>query len=200
MRRQVAGAVLAGGRSRRMGCDKALLEVDGVALVRRAAAELEAVGAEAVAVVGRGRAYPGLPLPQIEDRRVDCGPLAGLEAALAWASPRPVLVLACDLPCVGRRALERLLRRAADLPPVEGAARAWLARRDTRLQPLCGLYAAACGPVFARVLDGGERSVLAAVAAIDHEPVDFDDFTPDPFLNVNTPADFAAVAGWTATP
>jgi molybdopterin-guanine dinucleotide biosynthesis protein A len=182
-----------------MGRDKALLEVDGVALVRRAAAELEAVGAEAVAVVGRGRAYPGLSLPQIEDRRVDCGPLAGLEAALAWAAPRPVLVLACDLPCVERRTLERLLRRAHSLPAA-GTARAWLARRATRLQPLCGLYSAACGPVIAGLLDSGERSVLAAVASIEHEPVDFDDFTPDPFFNVNTPADFAAVAGRAATP
>ena len=194
MNGDVVGVVLAGGRSRRMGRDKALLALDGSALVRRAASVLSAVCEQTVLAVAPGRRYSSVPLVHVEDRLADCGPLAGLEAALAWAAPRSVLVLACDLPRVEAALLRRLLGAGGgSLPASRPCAR--LASRDERLQPLCGLYSAACGEVFSELLDNGERSVLRALESIDSMRVAFDDIDPDPFLNVNTPADFESAGG-----
>lgn len=198
MRRDIVGVVLVGGHSRRMGRDKALLDIDGSALAQRAAAVLATVCDPVVLATGQERRYPQLSLPQVEDLRADCGPLAGLEAALRWADPRPVLVLACDLPRVETPLLESLLRDA-DGSVASSRARAWLACRAERLQPLCGLYSAACGGVFSDLLDSGERSVLRAVASLDCHRVAFDDVQPNPFLNVNTPADYAHAGGHLAT-
>lgn len=195
---EVVGVVLVGGRSRRMGRDKALLDIDGSALVEHAAAMLATVCDEIVLAVGQERSYPEFSLPQVEDHRPDCGPLAGLEAALDWAAPRAALVLACDLPRVESSVLERLLLEAGDAPD-SPRARAWLACRSDRIQPLCGLYSVACGGVFSDLLDRGERAVLKAVASIESHRVSFDDIHPDPFLNVNTPAEFVRAGGRIST-
>lgn len=197
MRADVLGVVLAGGASRRMGRDKAKLALDGGTLVERAATLLVTVCSNSVLAVGSDRRYPTVRLPVAEDRYPGAGPLAGIEAALVASIGRPVLVLACDLPRVDRTVLERLLEHAQAALEADGP-RAWLPRRGGRLQPLCGLYAAACGPLFTRRLDRGERAVQAALTEVEVEPVCFDDLRPDPFLNVNTPADYSRAGGLAA--
>ncbi len=192
----VVGAVLAGGGSRRMGQDKALLAFAGRRLLERALAVLASTFGEVVLVTGSQRDYPDLGWTQVKDRRADCGPLAGLEAAFAWAAPRPVFVLACDLPRVDGRVVALVSAgsqgwRGAD----SERAGAVVARRRGRLQPLCGLYNTACAVVASSLLDSGERAVHRLLAAVDCATVDFDDFEPDPFLNVNTPADYVQAGG-----
>lgn len=196
MTSDVVGAVLAGGGSRRMGQDKALLALAGERLLERALAVLASTFTEVILVTGSQHDYRDLGWTQVKDRHADCGPLAGLEAALAWAAPRPVFVLACDLPRVDGRVVALVSagsqrRHGAD----SESAGAVVARRQGRLQPLCGLYNGACAAVATRMLDSGERSVHRLLAAVDCATVDFDDFQPDPFLNVNTPADYVLAGG-----
>jgi molybdopterin-guanine dinucleotide biosynthesis protein A len=123
------GVVLAGGESRRMGRDKALLVLPGGSLPERAALRLAAVCPE-VAVADRGRGL--VPeLPSIGDGP-GSGPAAGiLGVALAWPG-RSLLVLACDLPEVPAALLQELARPSRFdwvLPRLEG-----------RVEPLCALY------------------------------------------------------------
>jgi molybdopterin-guanine dinucleotide biosynthesis protein A len=77
-----AGWVLVGGRSRRMGTDKALIEIGHQPLARRVAAEIGRI-CGMVSLVGDPAAYAGLGLPVVPDRFPGLGPLAGIEAALA---------------------------------------------------------------------------------------------------------------------
>jgi len=105
-----SGVVLAGGRSRRMGCDKAFLAVDGITLVHRQAALLRSVGCDEVIISGR----PGVDYDIPESRVVldpmeNAGPLAGLVAALNATRHERVLVLAVDLPHMTAAFLRRLL-------------------------------------------------------------------------------------------
>ncbi|MDH3403971.1 MAG: molybdenum cofactor guanylyltransferase [Acidobacteriota bacterium] len=195
MIRDVAGAVLAGGGSRRMGRDKARLALGGVPLARRAMDVLGAVLADVALVAGSERDYSDLGGVQVRDRHPGAGPLAGLEAALGWAGSRPLFVLACDLPRVGRVVVARVLERAGGRRDPGGAAWARVARRDGRDQPLCALYSPRCAPVAASLLAAGRRSVHELLARVEVEAVTFDDVTPDPFLNVNTPADLQAAGG-----
>lgn len=95
----IVGAVLCGGASRRMGRDKALVEVDGVALARRVADALVAGGcASVVAIGGDAAALGALGLPVVADRWPGEGPLGGLATALGAVAAGDVVVVApCDL-------------------------------------------------------------------------------------------------------
>jgi len=95
---RLGGAVLAGGASRRMGTDKALISTDGVTLVERAVGALAAAGAEPVIVVGGNRqAIEALDLTFIDDRWPGEGPLGGIITALQAIGTEFVAVLSCDL-------------------------------------------------------------------------------------------------------
>ena len=111
-----AGFVLAGGRSTRMGQDKALLTLGGEPLVKRAVRKLSMVCAE-VAIAGGaenlmqfGRVIP--------DESSGCGPLAGIVAALEQSSFEWNLFLAVDAPFVPVSVLKALLFMAAGSPSV----------------------------------------------------------------------------------
>jgi molybdopterin-guanine dinucleotide biosynthesis protein A len=81
-----------------MGRDKALLEVDGVAMALRVANALTAAGAsEAVAIGGNASRLEELGLDVVADRWPSEGPLSGILSALAWSSAPVTVVLACDL-------------------------------------------------------------------------------------------------------
>jgi molybdopterin-guanine dinucleotide biosynthesis protein A len=149
------GIVLAGGASRRLGLDKALLELRGASLAAAAAERLAAVCAE-VAVADRGRGVlPGFPsLPDGLGR----GPAAGiLGAAAAWPG-RPLLVLACDLPRVPAVLLAELARSEG----FDWAVPRW----SGGVEPLCALY----GPKALRVLaERVGRGLLALHGLVDED-------------------------------
>lgn len=181
------GVVLAGGASRRLGEDKALLAADGMSLAARAAGKLRAVCPE-VAVADGGRAVvPGLPsLPDGPGR----GPAAGVLGGAAAYPGRALLVLACDLPEVPTALLAELL--------VSGKGDWVVPRWDGRLEPLCALYRPAALAALARRVSAGEHALhrLLQEPRITAELVEGDSlarFGPPTrlFLNLNTPEDLA---------
>lgn len=140
----VAGVVLAGGRSRRMGSDKALLELDGVSLVERAARRLAAICSRVVvADGGRGVLDRVTSVPDGPGQ----GPVAGILGAAAAFPGTSLLVLACDLPRVPISLLGELATRTTS----DWAVPRWRGR----LEPLCALYRApALEALGRRVADG----------------------------------------------
>lgn len=121
--RSPLGAILAGGRSLRMGTDKALVPVGGIPMVERVAAALSAVVDDLVLV---GRSHPLAGIPSIPDLRPGPrGPLPGLAAALHHAAGRPVLLVAVDQPLVRPATLRGLLDLLGGtaVVPVDGGAR-----------------------------------------------------------------------------
>ena len=136
--------VLAGGDSRRLGRDKAALAVGGATLTARAARRLLGV-CRRVVVADRGRGLmPDLPcLPD----GPGAGPAAGILGAALACPGHPLLVLACDLPCVPEALLWELRelrepREPVSAAPAEAAGAAdWVVPRWERgLEPLCALY------------------------------------------------------------
>ena len=168
------GAVLAGGRSRRFGSDKALAELDGRTLIARAVDTL-AGWCDHVVVVGRAEA----PAPTLPDwPRPDMGPLGGVAAALRWACDEgyaAVLTIGVDS-----------LDLPDDLPAVLGPAPACLAA-----QPVVGIWPTSAAAAIEAILGGDgpyamrrfAEAIGARAVALDRAPA-----------NVNTPADLAALA------
>jgi len=174
------GAVLTGGRSRRMGTDKAFVVVDGEPMVLRVAAALQAAGAATVRAVGGDRtALAALGLDARDDPRQGEGPLGGLLTALDLADHDLVVVLATDLAWIDAPTVAALVRGAAAGSVAVG--------RADRFEPLCAAWRVSrCRAALQDAFDGGERAVHRALAGLD--PVEVA-VAPHAVANANTPAD-----------
>lgn len=198
------GAVLMGGQSRRMGRDKATLPLGGVPLAELVARVLEQV-LDQVVLVAAKTGDPRLPgRRRLVDRFRDCGPLAGLHAALLHASTggppaggsrsgRPVLLAACDLPAISPELVRHV---AGPEPGVDDQPWARVPEVDGRLQPLFALYGPGCLPLAEERL---RRGRLAMHDFLDALAVTRLPLTPDlPWYqdglltNLNRPEDVRA--------
>jgi len=129
-----AGFVLTGGRSSRMGRDKALLSIDGSLLVERIA-EVVRAAAGNVTLIGAPGRYAHLGLPVLPDLAPDGGPICGLHTALKATRADWNLVVACDMPGLTAGFLSGLLAAAQQL----GCA-CLAPQTDCGLHPLCAVY------------------------------------------------------------
>jgi molybdopterin-guanine dinucleotide biosynthesis protein A len=184
----VIGAILAGGRGRRIGGDKPSLELGDRTLVRHAVGALRSVGVD-VALVLR----PGQPVPLtahtiavVRDEIENAGPLGGLQALLRWLPVEWALVAACDQPFLAPRLLEGLVTQRKD------GCEAICARPGDRLEPLPGLYHSSVLPAIDDALERGERSLgdllmSLRVREIPRHVVEQWDPGLASFLNINTP-------------
>lgn len=154
----LTGLILAGGRSSRMGRDKAGLTLpDGRTLLQRQADVLRAAGAATVLVsvrAGDGSQLPGAVM--VPDAMPDAGPLAGIAAGLRAAPPGLVAVLAVDMPQIGEAHLRQLTGLATESCGVVPV-------RDGQLEPLVAVYPASLAGSAEASLAGGQRAVHAWV-------------------------------------
>lgn len=186
----VQGVLLAGGKSRRMGRDKALLPAGEEHFITRIARVMaEVTGPPILATSDAGR-YAFLGLDSAPDRMPDAGPLAGLHAAMHHTRAPRLLLAPCDLPFLSAGALHCLLAHAEDAAVVHAA--------DARgTQPLVGVYHRSLLPVLEEYLHSETRSVQRFLDTCDVRPLRLDhllpDYDPYTLCNINTPADLRAV-------
>lgn len=181
-------AVLAGGQSRRMGRDKARLQLGGAALIERVLAVARALDAPCFLVIRQAGDFADLGVPSCLDQYPGSGPLGGLCTALKHSSACAVLLLACDLPFLTPDFLRFLAAQGT-------AHQALIPRSDDGLQPLCALYARSCLPAIERALDRNElrmTSFHAEVSVRVLEPQEWQPFDPHGLLfsNLNTPEEY----------
>ncbi|PLR81587.1 molybdenum cofactor guanylyltransferase [Bacillus canaveralius] len=130
---QATGIILAGGKSSRMGTNKAFLEVGNQAVIERIIAELSKIVSDLVVVTNHFAEYQSLGVPMTEDNWKGKGPLAGMEAGLLASKHDKNLVVACDMPFIsvklGQFLLEQLNQYEAAVPEI-----------NSRLHPLFAAY------------------------------------------------------------
>jgi molybdopterin-guanine dinucleotide biosynthesis protein A len=181
-----AGFVLAGGNSRRMGSNKALLPWLGTTLVEHVSNQVRlAVGS--AHVVGGSDTLAGLGLSVIDDLFPGEGPLGGIITALTNSPAEWNLIVACDMPAVTAGELARLLETAGRLDCDAAIPKS----ADEREHPLCGVYRRQALPKLRDAWERGTRSVVAALGAIRTAYVPVEDARG--LTNVNTPADWDAL-------
>jgi molybdenum cofactor guanylyltransferase len=181
---RVAGFVLTGGESSRMGRDKGLLPWGGGTLVERVAAEVrEAAGT--VAIIGRAAEYSHLGLRVLDEDFPNCGPLSGIEAALRQMTGEWALVTACDMPGLTSAWLRHLIAIAQESERVAVIT----SSGDGWLEPLCAVYHARLHADVRKALTEGRFSVREAIAGWSVEVAE----APDRAIasNVNTPEEWA---------
>lgn len=184
---KVYGLVLAGGRSKRMGQDKALLRVDGETQLSRAVRLLEPL-VDRVFVSTRDDQQDEPErnrFDQIVDRYRDLGPLAGILSAMEAYPGVGWLVLACDLPHVEARTIQDLLdNRSSDHPFT-----AYRSSHDGLPEPLCAFYAAGTLAIVKAFAD--QDIICPRKILISSDTHLLDQAKPRSLDNVNTPEDLA---------
>jgi len=142
--------LLAGGKSTRMGTDKAGVLIQGQPLWRRQLATLRALGPDEIFISGRDSGpYAGEGLEILKDLSVERGPLSGLESALVRTKKPYLVVLAIDLPAMRPDFLARLVKVAIS------RGRSVVPRDGESFEPLAAVYSGAiCGLVVERLQSG----------------------------------------------
>jgi molybdopterin-guanine dinucleotide biosynthesis protein A len=186
-----SAAILAGGKSSRMGTNKALLDVRGSAMLRRTAGLLRSLVDEVFLVADDPAPYAELGLPVVPDIHPGCGPLGGIHSAIARAAHPLVLCAACDMPHIRPGVLELLLN-AAD-PGFDAV----IPRPDGRPEALLAVYGRGALPGIERSIAAGRLKIMDAIEGLRLRFLDDAELAPvDPercsFANVNTPAELAA--------
>ena len=183
----VTAAILAGGESRRMGTDKAALEVEGVTLLARTAQA--ALGANLPAlVVGRARpaAWSWEAVEFAEDTEPGLGPLGGLQTALR--SREMILALSCDLPLLTADAVRWLWAQRE-----RGNEHGLVVVSNGKWEPLFSIYCRACLPLIEARLAEGRRSLHGLIEAGQFAFADAPDWVAAQLVNVNTPEQWHAL-------
>jgi molybdopterin-guanine dinucleotide biosynthesis protein A len=188
------GFLLAGGKSSRMGVDKALLEFGGETLLARALSVMGTVCGRR-GIVGdptRFERYESATCgPVVADIFPGCGPLGGIHAALVHSSAEFNLILAVDMPFVTTELLTFLFATAE---AEDNRTVITVPRTSRGLQPLCAVYRREFSVTAEQALRAGEYKVDAAFSSVPTRVIGADElaaaaFPEQCFFNMNTPQD-----------
>jgi len=185
----VGGVILAGGRSSRMGTNKALLLMNGQRLIDRVAGVMRGIFQD-VAIVGcEPGTYAELNLPCVRDLLPGKASLGGIYTGLSVSRFSRSFFAACDMPFLS----EALIRYLAQLEP---SADVVIPRTREGLQPLHAVYSSGCIPFIQKLLSGSRLKIIDFFHQVDVREVGEEEMRRHgwrctSFLNINTPEDLA---------
>lgn len=186
-------AIQAGGKSSRMGTDKAFVLFQGRPMIEVVRERVEGLGSELIVVTNRPEAYAHLGLRLVPDVIPEQGPLGGIYTAIYHSANPYTLVVACDMPWLSRPLLEHqvALRGEADIV---------VPRWEKFPEPLHAVYSKAClGPIEENIREGRLKITgfygRVGVRWVDRKEIERFDPEGKSFVNVNTPDELAEQQG-----
>lgn len=193
----VTGVILAGGKSRRMGRDKAFLPFGKRMLIEQVIDVLQQVTDELLLITNTPDQYLRFGLPMGSDVIPDAGSLGGIYTGLVYSHTPYSLFLACDMPFVKPEFLRFLCELAVEADVV-------IPKNAEDFQPLCALYSQACRDPIRQKIDAGRLKITGffdqvRVRIIEGETLARYDPHDVMFFNANTPEEYAKahqMLGW----
>jgi molybdenum cofactor guanylyltransferase len=186
----ISGIILAGGASRRMGSDKALLDLGGRPLIAIVADKLGLVADEVIIAADDTAAYESFADRVVPDQFPGVGTLGGIHAGLAAARHDLALVVGCDMPFLQPAVLVRFAEAAAGFDIA-------ILRRGKWVEPMHAAYRRTCLPAIERAIRAGDRRVISffdevRVRYLTAAEIMLLDPELRSFVNINTPEDWQA--------
>lgn len=188
----ITALLLAGGKSSRMGTNKAMLPVFGGVNVQNIASELKKVAGQIMLITNSPTEYSFLGLPTIHDQYRGMGPLAGLHAGLTASKTETVIISACDMPFIKANVMEEMLsclgNYEALVPEING-----------QLHPLFAIYRKSCLPLLTSCLEERELKMINLLNKLKVKLMKETDFKlyhknsklfPYLFYNMNNPDEY----------
>ena len=182
-------AIIAGGQSRRMGRDKAFVQLHGKAMIEHVIARSSDLGqAETILITNKRDRYAHLGLPMYSDILPDKGSLGGIYTALMRAQAPYVLVLACDMPFISGDLLRFMIAQINDETDIV------VPRVDGYPQGMHAIYSKACLEPIRKQLEANRLKIIRFYDAMRVrylDEADYGSYDPDArsFTNLNTPGE-----------
>jgi molybdopterin-guanine dinucleotide biosynthesis protein A len=183
--RDVTGVILAGGRSRRYGKNKALVKIDGIPLIERVVSVMQGLFQHLILITNTPDDYSHLKLPMYEDLIKGLGPLGGIFTALMTITDEAGFFVACDMPSLNRELIHHMVKIRdnfdAVVPKIHG-----------KMEALHALYGKGCLPAISRLVDFREYQIFRFFPEVSVRYVEENeirDFDPElrSFFNINRP-------------
>ena len=196
----ISVAILAGGKSRRMGRDKALLDIGSQTLLEIVAMRVVSLTDDLFVVASNGHRYADLGFRVVPDVVPDSGSLGGIYSALTSASCDQCLIVGCDMPFLNASLLTFMVNQPRDydvLIPVLAGGRSDQGH-DKTYETLHAIYSRSVLPVIERLLAARQLKIadlfpMLRVRELDEPTVRRFDSDLSSFFNANSPEDFAFV-------
>ncbi|MFO7783923.1 MAG: molybdenum cofactor guanylyltransferase [Thermodesulfobacteriota bacterium] len=181
----VTAVVLAGGKSRRYGKNKALERINGVSLIERAVAALGCVFDRVILSANDPEPYDFLHLPVIKDLYPGVGQLGGVHAGLCAMPDETGFFVACDMPFLNPDLIRHMLRLSAGWDAV-------VPKIGPHVEPLHALYRKTCIAPMVRAIERKERRIVSfysevRVRYVEEQEIRIVEPNLDAFINVNRP-------------
>ena len=200
---KATGFVTAGGRSSRMGRDKAWLKIAGRPMIEHVIDALKPV-TSSIAIIANNEEYKGFGFPVFADTNFGVGPLEAIRTAMANSPTSTVVLVGCDMPFVTSELLSFLLNIANQYQQKSPDSRLQTPdfplavaplNEDGKLEPLCALYSTEALETVSNLIASGVRKVSFFFEQISTRLVSFNEIkhlqnAPFFFENINTPEDF----------
>lgn len=185
----ITGVILVGGKSRRMGQDKAFLLIEGLPVIERMITVMQGCFKKLVLVGDRPERFEQYGLPVLQDSYPGSS-LGGLYTGLQHAETGQIFVSSCDIPFPDPELVRLICAEAGGYEAVVPAT-------DNGLEPLFALYYKSCLPTMLAALEVGNYRITSVlhhlnVKTIPNEQMKAVDPGGKGLLNINTPQDYAA--------
>lgn len=184
----ITGVILAGGESRRMGCDKSLLPVAGARFIDHIYRKMTELFDEVIIATNSPGLYQDIPCRKVPDIYYGLGALAGIHSGLCHAQNERIFVAACDMPYLNTELIRTLCNQSGQDEVV-------IPQSPNGLEPLHALYHKNCLGAIENTLDGGRRRIVhffpqVRVSEVAITAVNAVDPQGKSFRNINTPEEY----------
>jgi molybdopterin-guanine dinucleotide biosynthesis protein A len=176
----ISVAVMAGGKSKRLGQNKALIQINGITVVESVLNMVSPYVQKVMIITNTPEEYNFLDIETSKDVRPGFGPLSGIHSALSLASSEYVLVVSCDIPLVGSKQIEQLVSscRGHDITIF----------KHKNFEPLCAVYRRSCIDALNELIDYNECRIIDLFPTLDVKVLRVDD--AEIFRSINTKEDY----------
>ena len=180
-------AIMAGGKSVRMGADKAFVPFLGKNMIEHVIERVRGLSDDIFIVTNKPDSFEVFGFPTVSDIYQNCGPLGGIHAALHHISSGSLLIVACDMPWLERELLDYMISLRAEGDIV-------VPRWDKFPEPLHAIYSKSCQGPIEDSLNSGLLKVVGfygkvSVRFVERNEIERFDPHGRSFANLNTPKD-----------
>lgn len=180
----ISAAVLAGGRSSRLGQNKAFLKIKGATIIQWVLKTVSQFVSQVRIITNSPEEYQHLGIETVSDIRPGCGPLSGIHTALSISPTEYVLVVSCDIPLISPEHIRPLLKQypGTDITIY----------KHKRFEPLCAIYRRTCIDALEELIDHGEYRIIDLFPTLNVNVIRIDD--EECFRSINTEEDYNYIA------